>query len=85
MWYGSVWWFWYELQLSVARPPRRLRDAPSSNYARQADFTFGVDGRRLASSVTAHHFGRATRRWTLIVKPRYGGYRSARTDIFVSW
>ena len=69
----------------MARPPRELRDAPSSNYPRQADFTFEVNGRRLVFPVTAHYLGRATRRYTHIVKPRYGGYRIARDHISISW
>lgn len=36
--------FGLEYPVCVIRPPRGLRDAPSSNYPRQVDFTFEGGG-----------------------------------------
>lgn len=43
------------IEVRVIRPPRELRDAPSSNYSRQANFTFEVGVRNLVFPVTANH------------------------------
>ena len=43
------------IEVRVIRPPREVRDAPSSNYPRQADFTFEVGVRDLLFPVTANH------------------------------
>lgn len=43
------------IEVRVIRPPRELRDAPSSNYSRQADFTFEVGVLNLLFPVTVDH------------------------------
>lgn len=46
------------IEVRVIRPPRELRDAPSSYWSRQADFTFEVGVRNLVFPVTSLHLGR---------------------------
>jgi hypothetical protein len=49
--------FGLKFRFRVIRPPRGLRDAPSSNYARQADFTVEVGVRYVVIPVTLYHLG----------------------------